>query len=126
MRTLNLCAATALFFALIVTAGCGARKVSGNLYVTSAGDMIKFFNNGKAVEVNGMFGMIYPRQSVYMGEDGMSPRTNCTYKQAGVNVTLTCDGGERADFTVNADGSLNGPPEGMWGDAAFSHLNLKK
>jgi hypothetical protein len=39
--------------------------------------------------------------------------SNCTYTEDGKTVTLTCEGGEPATLTINDDGSLSGPPDGM-------------
>jgi len=101
-------------------------SVSGKLYVTSAGDLIKFWDNGIAVEINGEFGVVYAGQAIYFGEDGHSPRTQCPYKQDGAKITLTIkDDGTTAVFTVNKDGSLTGPPEGIWGHTAFASLTPK-
>ncbi len=102
-------------------------SVSGKVYVTSAGDWIKFWDNGIAVEINGEFGVMYAGQSIYFGEDGHSPRTQCPYKQDGATITMTIkDDGTAAVFTVNKDGSLTGPPEGIWGHKAFMHMIPEK
>jgi hypothetical protein len=39
---------------------------------------------------------------------------DCTYTQKDKSVSVTCEG-DQIDFTVNDDGSLNGPPDGMIG-----------
>lgn len=122
--TMAILAATALF------TGCIARSaepVSGKLYVTSEGDVIGFRTDGKtAVEMNGNPGVAYAGQAIYFGADGNSPRTECTYKQGGAKIALTCEGAAEAVFMVNNDGSLTGPPEGMWKQTAFAYLKLLK
>jgi len=105
---------------------CGAQTVTGKTYVTSEGDTIIFQANGKATERNGSPGVAYAGQAIYFGEDGRSPRTDCTYSQSGKKIDLACEEGAKAVYTVNADGSLTGPPEGMWKHTAFAHLVLKK
>ena len=40
--------------------------------------------------------------------------TGCTYTENSKSVTLTCEG-QPATLTINDDGSLSGPPEGMLG-----------
>lgn len=132
MRNLIWLAFTALLLSSMLVVGCGVvGKIStqtllGKTFVNSQGDKIAFLKNGRAVELNHPGG-IYPGQSVYFGEDGNHPRTECTYNQDGVSITLTCgekENGEKvkAVFTVNKDGSLSGPLEGMWGESAFAHL----
>jgi hypothetical protein len=111
--------------AVATTYGTGARSLQGKIYATSAGDRIAFFDNGRAVEVNGNIGMAYAGQSVYFGEDGRSPRTECTYKQDGDKISLSCEG-EKGVFTMNPDGSLTGPTEGMWKHKDFAHLTEVK
>jgi hypothetical protein len=107
-------------------------QVVGATYVTAEQDRVIFGPGGRAVELNGAFGMAYPGQSIYFGADGKTPRTECKYDQTDDKVTLACDalGGAnpnaRAVYTVNADGSLSGPPAGLWGHAAFAHMTLKK
>ena len=96
--------------------------VSGKIFKDSQGDQIAFAKNGRAVEANGNRGMAYAGQAIYFGEDGHTPRTECTYNQDGVKITLKCEPGTEVVFTVNKDGSLSGPPEGMWGETAFAHL----
>lgn len=104
-----------------------AQPVSGKVYETSVGDIIAFRKDGKtAVELNGKAGLAYPGQAIYFGEDGTSPRTECTYKQDGAKITVTCDGVAGAIFTVNKNGSLTGPLEGMWEHTEFEHLKLNK
>jgi hypothetical protein len=80
----------------ILSAACGGGSaVEGNTY-TDNGSVVKieFKSGGKAFVSTG-------------------PVTNtCTYSQASKTVTLTCDG-DKTEFTVDADGALNGPPGGM-------------
>ena len=98
-------------------------EVIGNTYATSAGDTIKFLDNGRAVEINGK-PAIYRDQMVDFDSTGRYAQTECTYKQDGRNVTLTCEPKTDAVFTVNADGSLTGPPGGLWGHPVFSQMVL--
>jgi hypothetical protein len=100
--------------------------VSGRIFEDSQGDEIAFAKNGRAVEANGNRGMAYAGQAIYFGEDGNTPRTECSYNQDGINITLTCEPDTKAVFKINKDGSLSGPPEGMWGQSAFAHLVLMK
>jgi hypothetical protein len=101
-------------------------SVAGKGYKTSAGDIITFREDGKtAAEVNAVVnGMVvsYAGQAIYFGEDGQHPRVECTYTQDGNKITLTTVGIAGVVFTVNKDGSLTGPPEGMWKHDTFSHL----
>ena len=80
----------------ILPVACGGGNgVEGNTYADNGSVVkIEFKSGGKAFVSTG-------------------PVTNtCTYSQAGKTVTLTCDG-DKTDFTVDADGALNGPPGGM-------------
>ncbi|HWA45523.1 MAG TPA: hypothetical protein VHA10_20040 [Hypericibacter adhaerens] len=77
---------------------CGkSNNVEGNTYLANGGAMsIQFKSDGKA--------------AVALG-----PMTgDCSYVQKDKTVSITCEG-EQADFTLNDDGSLNGPPDGMIG-----------
>lgn len=106
----------------LLSAGCSVKAVSGKTYVTSDGDTITFFSDGKAAERNGNRGVIYAGQMVAFGADGASPATPCTYNQNGDKLTLNCGEGVNVVFTVNNDGSLTGPPTGMFQHTAFAHL----
>jgi hypothetical protein len=109
-----------------------APRVGGKTYLDAKNDEIIFLAGGRAVELNGVSGIAFAGQSIYFGEDGKSPRTECKYNQSGDHVTLACDVmgqsmvNARIVYTVGADGSLTGPPSGMWGEAQFSHLTEKK
>ena len=121
-------------------AGCGSKTVAGRTYVTANEDTIEFGNDGKAVETNGDPQFLYPGQKVALGStplanntsrdfklsDGQTGGAVCTYRQDRAQLTLTCDDGETTIFVVDKDGSLNGPPEGMWGHAVFAHMTLKQ
>jgi hypothetical protein len=75
-------------------AGCG-NSVSGHTYAGN-GDLVKieFQSGGKAFA-------------------SMGPMTStCTYTQSSNKVTLICEG-DTENLTVNSDGSLSGPPDGM-------------
>src|SRR5258706_12495101 len=79
----------------ILVVGCGSSKVDGNTYQ----------NNGSVVQLEFRSG---GKAFVSMG-----PRTQtCTYNQNSKTVTLLCER-EKTVFTVEDDGSLTGPPDGM-------------
>ena len=129
MRAFHQLLATAVFFAAasIFIASSGAQSVAGKTSVTSLGDTIQFNGNGTATERNGRLPLFYKGQTVDMG-DGSDPHTACDYSQDGNIITLTCGFKDqpgdnvKAVFTVNGDGSLTGPPTGMWGQKSFAHL----
>jgi hypothetical protein len=81
---------------LAVCVGCG-NSVEGNSY-SDAGGMIKmdFQSGGKAVVTI-----------------GMSPQ-NCQWSQSSSNIAVKC-GDDTMQLTLNSDGSLAGPPNGMMG-----------
>ena len=82
--------------ASLVLAGCG-KSVSGSTYEGGGGAVkIEFQSDGKAVMSIGPLA------------------TGCTYTENSKLVTLTCEG-QPATLTINDDGSLSGPPEGMLG-----------
>jgi hypothetical protein len=116
---------TAFSFATTSIHAEDSMDVTGKTYVTSDHDMIKFFDNGMAVELNGNRGMIYPKQAIYFGEDGRSPRTVCKFKREQNTVALDCSG-TKAVFTVNPDGSLSGPTDGIWGHKSFATMTEQK
>jgi peptidoglycan hydrolase-like protein with peptidoglycan-binding domain len=97
----------------------------GKRYETSESDIIFFLKDGNAAERNGNFGVVYARQGVSFDSNGRNPTTWCKFQQEKNKVTLTCDS-EVGEFTINKDGSLTGPPEGMWGHAAFARLTELK
>ena len=77
-------------------AGCGA-KVEGNTYAGNGGVVqIEFKSGGKAFVSTGPVS------------------TPCTYSETGKSVTLVCEG-DKTVFTVDDDGALIGPPNGMLG-----------
>jgi len=88
--------------------------------------MIRFFNNGEASEVNGLFGVLYGGQQMDFDSNGMPLPIACKYTQNADKVTLTCDGVAGAVFTMNKDGSLSGPADGLWHHAAFAHMTEVK
>jgi hypothetical protein len=49
-----------------------------------------------------------------------------SYTQDGDKIALTCEGAAKTIFTVNDDGSLAGPPEGLYAHKAFAHLTEKR
>ena len=87
-------AAAAVALVCISAAACGS-GVSGHTYQDSDGMVkIEFDSGGKAVTT-------------------MGPITaNCTYKQSSNQVSLTC-ADQTTQLTVNSDGSLSGPADGM-------------
>lgn len=97
----------------------------GKRYQTSESDIVFFLKDGDAAERNGHYGVAYARQTISFDSNGQNPTTWCKYQQEQNNVSLTCDS-EKAEFTINRDGSLTGPPEGMWGEAAFARLTELK
>jgi hypothetical protein len=85
-----------LFLSAVPLTGCGA-KVEGNTYAGNGGIVqIEFKSGGKA----------------YVSTGPVS--TPCTYTESGKTVTLVCEG-DKTVFTVDDDGSLNGPQGGMLG-----------
>jgi hypothetical protein len=151
MQTSHQLVVTAAFVAAtaIFLAGCSAMKVSGKTYLTADGDKIEFRDKGKALETNGIPRIIYHNQyetcgnvhiihtnsedspTMFQCRDSTSGRAeaaffDCSYSLDGDKLNLNCPGAEGTPFTVNKDGSLTGPPAGMWGHAAFAHLVLKK
>src|SRR5438132_860680 len=76
----------------LVLTGC-SKGVEGKTYEAGAGGMeLEFQSGGKA-----NFGIMGQKQP-------------CTYSQDGKKVSVTCEG-QKADLTLNDDGSLSGPPE---------------
>ncbi len=74
--------------------GCG-NGVSGHTYQGPGGLVqVQFQSGGKAVATVGAM------------------TDNCTYTVDGKTVALTCEG-ITTDLTLNSDGSLSGPPDGM-------------
>jgi hypothetical protein len=107
--------------------GCGSKSIVGKTYETTDGDTIAFQSDGKATERNGDRGSMYAGQAISM-DSAQNGSTPCTYTQDSGKVTLACAGAkdEKAVYTVNDDGSLTGPPDGIWGQKAFAHMTEKK
>ncbi|MGA3129071.1 MAG: hypothetical protein ABSD13_20450 [Candidatus Korobacteraceae bacterium] len=77
-------------------AACGS-GVKGHTYSgPSSMVQISFQSDGKATAIMG------PMSSA------------CTYTQSGNNIALICEG-DTEQLTLNSDGSLSGPPDGMLG-----------
>ena len=75
-------------------AGCGG-KVEGNTYEDNGGVVkIEFKSGGKAFVSAG------------------PATTTCSYSESGKTVTLICVG-DKTVFTVEDDGALSGPPDGL-------------
>jgi hypothetical protein len=87
VRTLGAGALAALL--CIPLSGCGSR-VKGNTYEAGL-IVVSFQSGGKAT----------------FGTAGDS--APCTYSESGDKITLTCNG-DTTIFTVDSDGSLDGPP----------------
>jgi peptidoglycan hydrolase-like protein with peptidoglycan-binding domain len=94
----------------------------GKRYLTSEHDILFFLKDGDVAERNGHYGVLYANQSAAFDANGQNPTTWCKYQQEQSKVTITCDHGVGAEFTINRDGSLTGPAEGMWGETAFARL----
>jgi hypothetical protein len=90
----RLLAAVAAAILCLGAAACG-NGVSGHTYQGPGGIVqIQFESGGKATATMGAM------------------TSNCTYTQSDKSVSLTCEGITTA-LTVNSDGSLSGPPDGM-------------
>ncbi len=86
--------AISLFVALGTTIGCGS-KVEGNTYEGNGSVVrIEFKSGGKAYVSTGPV------------------TTTCTYSENGKKVTMICEG-DSTVFTVEDDGALSGPPDGL-------------
>ena len=88
-----LAASAGLAMCLCAT-GCG-NEVKGHTYAGN-GELVKieFQSDGKAFA-------------------SMGPMTStCSYTQNGKDITLICEG-DTEQLTMNSDGTLSGPPEGM-------------
>jgi hypothetical protein len=84
-------------------AAAWGQSVQGSTYEDNGGVVkIEFLPGGKAF--------------TWMGPVS----TPCTYVQNGKTVSVTCEG-DKFDLTVNDDGSLAGPPNGM-----ISRMTKKK
>lgn len=74
--------------------GCGG-KVEGNTYEGNGGVVkVEFKSGGKAFLSAG------------------PATTTCTYTESGKTVTMVCVG-DTTVFTIEDDGALSGPPDGM-------------
>ena len=81
----------------VMLASCGSKSVAGNTYEGAGGAFsVEFQSGGKAI-------------TTIAGN-----KADCTYTEDSKTVTLTCEG-QPVDLTVNDDGSLSGPPDGMMG-----------
>ncbi|HXN22541.1 MAG TPA: hypothetical protein VOA41_07340 [Candidatus Dormibacteraeota bacterium] len=86
--------ALAVLALLGATIGCGG-KIEGTTYEGNGGIVrVEFKSGGKA----------------YVSTGPVS--TSCTYTESGKTVTLLCEG-DKTVFTVEDDGALSGPPDGM-------------
>ena|SRR5258706_5665670 len=84
--------------ASLILSACGKSvSVSGNTYEGAGGGFtVEFQSGGKAVTTIA------------------GAKADCTYTEDSKSVTLTCEG-QPAVLTINDDGSLSGPPDGMLG-----------
>jgi hypothetical protein len=98
----RLVAAVSVALFCLFAAACG-NNVSGHTYAGNGAVVkIEFQSGGKAFA-------------------SMGPVTSqCTYTQDGKKVTLICEG-DTTVLTIDNDGALNGPPEGM-----LAHLTKTK
>ena len=95
-------AAAAVTLVCFGAAACGS-GVKGHTYSGPNGMVqISFASDGKATATMG------PMSSA------------CTYTQSGNNISLICEG-DTEQLTLNSDGSLSGPPDGM-----LAHLTKTK
>src|SRR5216683_866625 len=86
--------AVVMIGALGAAIGCSG-KVEGNTYEDNGGVVkIEFKSGGKA----------------YLSAGPAT--TTCSYSESGKSVTLTCVG-DKTVFTVEDDGALSGPPDGL-------------
>jgi len=92
MNVRSVFAAAALAVISVFLSACGS-KVKGNTY-ESFPVSIAFQSGGKA--------------SFSSGRDA----TDCTYTEGAGKVMLTC-GPQSMELTIDSDGNLNGPPEGI-------------
>jgi hypothetical protein len=84
----------AMAFCCMFLGACGSH-VSGHTYHDNGGVVqLEFKSGGKA----------------YISAGPMSHA--CTYSESGKMVSLVCDGDETS-FTVQDDGALAGPPDGL-------------
>jgi hypothetical protein len=88
--------AAALTMSLLL-ASCGSKSVAGDTYEGAGGAFsVEFQSGGKAVTTIA------------------GAKVDCTYTEDSKTVTLTCEG-QPVALTVNDDGSLSGPADGMMG-----------
>ena len=81
----------------VCTTACGGAKAEGHTYSGNGGVVrIEFKSDGKAFVSTGPV------------------TTPCTYTESGKALTLECEG-DKTDFTIDDDGALIGPPDGMLG-----------
>ncbi len=79
---------------LSLAIGCSG-KVEGNTYEGNGGVVrVEFKSGGKAYVSAG------------------PATTTCTYSESGKTLTLICEG-DKTIFTVEDDGALSGPPDGL-------------
>jgi hypothetical protein len=79
----------------VCTTGCSGAKAEGHTYTGNGGVVkIEFKSGGKAFVSTGPVS------------------TPCTYSESGKTLTLTCEN-DKTEFTIDDDGALIGPPDGM-------------
>lgn len=95
MRNPSKTAFAMLGMLFLSTTACGGGGVEGSTYA----------NNGSIVKIE-----FKPDGKAFMAMGPMS--TPCTYTQKGKSVSLSCEG-DSTVLTVEDDGALTGPPDGM-------------
>ena len=95
-KTIRTRTALALAALSIAATGCGS-GAEGNTYSGNGGVVkVQFKSGGKAFVATGPIS------------------TQCSYTESGKTINLVCEG-DTTVFTVDDDGALVGPPEGMLG-----------
>jgi hypothetical protein len=79
----------------VCTTACSGAKAEGHTYAGNGGIVrIEFKADGKAFVSTGPV------------------TTACTYSESPKSLTLDCEG-DKTDFTIDDDGALIGPPDGL-------------
>ena len=101
-------------------------SVEGKVFSTAEGDVVIFGANGRALERNGNMGVAYSGQVISFDGEGRLSGTPCSYRQTGEKVALRCQESASAGYTLTGDGTLEGPPAGMFGHSAFARMKPEK
>ena len=79
----------------VCATACSGARAEGHTYTGNGGIVkIEFKSDGKAFVSTGPV------------------TTTCSYAESGKTLTLECEG-DKAEFTIDDDGALIGPPDGM-------------